>query len=81
MRLARGSLLTPRLVKFIAALVVGLSIGTAVPPRPVVLPVAGSVPGLVVGATGLVVGAALYRHGPTLVGQSGCDCSGACGCS
>lgn len=81
MSVRRSSLASPKLVKFIAALVVGLSVGTMVKLEPVALPVLGSVPGLAVGGVGLLVGAVLYVRGPKLLGASGCGCGADCGCS
>jgi len=83
MHIHRRTLLSPKLVKIIAAIIVGLSIGTAVPPEPILLPVVGAVPGLAVGTIGLLAGAALYLRGPTFVGspESDCGCTGDCGCS
>lgn len=67
-----------KLGKILAAVVVGLSIGTLLPPDPVVLPVVGSVSGVLVGGIGLVVGGVLYAQ---LSGTSDCGCSGDCDCS
>lgn len=60
--------------KLVAAIIVGLSIGTLVSPEPVTFPVVGTVSGIIVGAIGLVTGAVLYTQIP------GCGCSGDCGC-
>lgn len=75
--------ISPRLVKLLAAVVVGLSIGTLVPPEPVALPVLGSTPAVAVGGTGLLVGVAVYRWVPGLVNTSSsdCGCGGDCDCS
>lgn len=77
----RRTALTPKIVKVAAAVLVGLNVGTLVPPSPVTLPVAGEVSGVLVGATGLATGAALYRFGPGLLGSTDCGCAGDCGCS
>ena len=77
MHIRQRALLTPKLVKIVAAVIVGLSIGTAVPPEPVLLPVVGPVPSLAVGTIGLLAGASLYLRGPTFIGSSESDC----GCS
>lgn len=71
----------PRIVKVLAAVVIGLSVGTMVPPKAVLLPAVGAVPGLLVGGLGLVAGAALFQWGPRLVGVADCGCTGDCGCS
>lgn len=83
MAVRQRELVSPRLVKLLAAIVVGLSIGTLVPPEPVMLPYLGSVSAVLVGGTGLLVGAAVYRWVPALVSTSSsdCGCSGDCGCS
>lgn len=77
--MALANTLSPRVVKVAAAAVAGLGVGTLVPPDPVRLPVAGSVPGLVVGAVLLAGGLALYVHGPSLLGTGDCGCGGGCG--
>jgi len=71
----------PKLVKVVAAIVIGLSIGTLVPPDAVMLPVLGRVSGIVVGAVGLLAGTLLYRRAPDLTGTANCGCSGECGCA
>lgn len=65
----------------VAGLLVGLGVGALVPPEPVTVPAVGPMPGIAVGSLGLVVGGALYLRGPSIVGASGCGCSGDCGCS
>lgn len=67
-----------RLGKVVAAVVIGLSIGTLVPPEPVALPMVGSVSGIVAGFAGLVVGGGLY--GLARRSASGCGCDGECRC-
>lgn len=67
-----------KLVKLLAAVVVGLGIGTMVPPDPVAVPAVGPVSGLLVGAVGVVVGGVLYTKAPA--SASSCDCDGACDC-
>lgn len=81
MRFQRHTVVTPKLVKIGAAVIIGLSIGMLVPPKSVVLPVIGRVSGVLVGGSGLVLGVTLYTQLPKLVAPSGCDCSGKCGCS
>lgn len=81
MNLRSSTVANPRTVKFAAAVVIGLSVGTLAPPEPVALPVVGPTPGLAVGGVGLVAGGALYQWGPTLVGSPDCGCTGDCGCS
>ncbi len=65
----------------IAGVVVGLSVGTLVPPEPVSVPAVGTVSGIAVGGLGLVAGAILFLRGPDAIGASDCGCSGDCGCS
>lgn len=66
-----------KVTKVFAAVLVGLAVGSMVPPEPVVLPVVGSVSSLVVGGVGVAVGALVYARVP---GSSGCGCSGDCDC-
>ena len=80
MSMRRTAVVSPKAVKVVAAVVVGLSVGTLLPPDPVVLPFVGRVSGLLVGGCGLVAGGVLYLRAPRLVGSSDCDCSGECGC-
>ena len=77
----RQAVASAKAVKLVAGVVVGLSVGTLVAPEPVTIPAVGLVSGVAVGGLGLVVGAALYRQGPAVVGASECGCSGDCGCS
>lgn len=72
---------TPKLVKFAAAVLVGLGVGTLVTPLPVGLPVIGETSGVLVGPAGLTTGVVLYRFGPGVVGGADCGCAGECGCS
>jgi hypothetical protein len=81
MSLRSTTRLTPRRVKVLAAILIGLSIGTLLPPEPVLVPVIGIVPGLLLGGSGLLLGAVLYVRAPTWVTASACECSGDCGCS
>lgn len=81
MSMMRDIVLTPRIVKMIAAVVVGLSVGAMLPPEPVSVPAVGTVSGLIVGGVGVLSGSVLYVQGADLVGSSGCGCSGDCGCS
>lgn len=77
----RRAVASPRAVKMVAAVIVGLSVGTLVPPEPVTVPTVGPVSGILVGGIGLVVGGVLYLRGPRVVGSPECGCSGDCGCS
>lgn len=72
---------SPRIIKIVAAIIVGLSVGTALPPDPVNLPFVGTTPGLLVGIFGIITGAVLYLWVPNLVNTSACRCIGDCGCS
>ncbi len=81
MNVRQNAVVSPKLVKVVAAIIVGLSIGALVPPDAILLPVVGPVSGIIVGGIGLVTGALLYLWVPNLVHQSGCGCAGDCGCS
>lgn len=81
MSVSRETLANPRAVKVVAAVVLGLSLGTLVPPEPVTLPAVGTVPGVAAGGIGLAVGAVLYLWVPGWLGASGCGCDGDCDCS
>jgi hypothetical protein len=70
-------------VKMAAAVVVGLGIGTALNGT-VAVPGLGAVPGLAIGAVGVLAGGVLYTQAPTIAPGStaaGCGCEGDCGCS
>ena len=77
----RRAVASRRAIKLVAGVVVGVSIGTSVPPEPVSLPAVGAVSGVAVGGLGLVAGAVLYLRGPDALTSSDCGCSGDCGCS
>lgn len=62
-----------------AAVVVGLGLGTLVPPDPVSVPLVGRVPGVVAGGVGLVTGGGAFALLKRSSG-SGCGCSGDCEC-
>ncbi|WP_126662168.1 hypothetical protein [Haloterrigena salifodinae] len=64
--------------KFLAAVVVGLGIGTLVSPEPVAVPVVGTVSRLLVGSGAVVVGSGLYLWIRRSTGGRGCGDS--CGC-
>jgi len=70
----------PQLAKLVAAILIGLGIGTLVPTRPVSVPGVGTVSGVLVGVVGLGAGVVLYRWAPGRAASSGCGCSGDCGC-
>lgn len=72
------SLTVHRLGKVLAGIVMGLSIGTLLPPEPVSLPAIGSVSGVLVGIAGLLVGTGLFL----LIqrSSSACGCGEGCGC-
>lgn len=80
MSTGRVRAVNPKFVKVVAAVVVGLSLGTLVPPDPVTLPGVGTVSGILVGSAGLGSGAILYLWLPRVVGTD-CGCSGDCSCS
>lgn len=75
---ALSSVSVPWLGKLLAAVVVGLGIGTLVPPDPVTVPAVGTVSGLLVGGGAVVAGGGLYLWIQRSTGR--CDCGGACGC-
>lgn len=77
----RDILPSPRVVKMIGAIVMGLSIGALLPPEPMAVPAVGVVPGVLVGGLGLAGGALLYVQAPKWLRPSGCGCSDDCGCS
>ncbi len=72
-RLRRGLLL-------IAAVFVGLGIGSLVPPDPVTLPAFGTVPGVLIGAGALAIGGGLYFGLRRLSDSKACGCVGPCSC-
>lgn len=63
--------------KFLAAALVGIGIGTMVPPEPMAVPGLGSISSLLVGGAGVVAGTGLYTRIPS---SSECGCSGDCTC-
>lgn len=81
MNIRRRTVFGPKLVKIVAAVLIGLSIGTAIPPSTIYLSGVGSMPSVVVGGIGLVSGVVAYQWGPNILGSSDCGCSGDCGCS
>ncbi|QSX00219.1 hypothetical protein [Haloterrigena alkaliphila] len=66
----------PRLGKFVAAVIVGLGIGTLVAPEPVTVPTVGAVPGLLAGSAAIAVGTGLYLWIKRTT--AGCGCGGGC---
>jgi len=76
----RNALSSAKLFRVLAAILVGLGVGTLLSPEPVSVPVVGTISGLVVGGVGLVVGPTLYLAVPKLVGPD-CGCAGDCGCA
>lgn len=76
---SRDTLDVYRIGKFLAAVVVGLGIGTAVSGGGVTLPAVGSVPSIALGVALLAVGAVAFTQMPSP--KSGCSCSGDCNCS
>jgi hypothetical protein len=73
MESVRKRLNSPTIGKFLAAVVVGFSVGTLLSPEPLAVPLVGTVPGVVAVAVGLAGGGPLYARMP------GCSCSGGCG--
>jgi hypothetical protein len=70
-------------LKMVAAVFIGLGIGSALNGT-VAVPGLGAVPGLAVGAVGVLAGGVLYTQAPTIAPGStapGCGCEGDCGCS
>ncbi|WP_436906805.1 hypothetical protein [Halosimplex marinum] len=78
MNLSRSAVVPARVGLFVAAVFVGIGIGTLVPPDPVTVPGVGSVSGLLVGGGALVAGGGLYAA--TKRSSSGCGCGGDCDC-
>ena len=66
-----------RIVKLLAAVVVGFSVGTLLSFEPVTLPLLGTTSGLLVGGVGLVAGGGLFLRARQ---SASCGCSGNCGC-
>lgn len=81
MNLRSSTVASPKTVKVVAAVLVGLGVGTLTSAEPVSLPVVGPTSALAVGGVGLAAGAVLYQWGPNLVGSPDCGCTGDCGCS
>lgn len=77
MNVARHTLDRSKVVKFLAAVVMGFSVGSVLSPDQVALPVVGATSSVAVGGVGLVVGALLYARAP---GNSTCGCSADCDC-
>jgi hypothetical protein len=65
-------------VKLVAAVVVGLGVGTSLKAS-VALPAVGAVPGFVPGGLAVLVGAVAYTQAPG--SAAGCGCDGDCDCS
>lgn len=81
MNLSQQPVINPKLVKILAAIIVGVSISTLLSWTPVSVPGVGLVPGYLLGGVGLIAGGAIYQWVPPLMGTSGCGCEGNCGCS
>jgi hypothetical protein len=81
MNIRQSTLVSPKLVKILAAIVIGLSVGAVLPPNPAAIDALGTIPGVLVAGGGMTVGAVLYTTVPKLVGAESCGCTGDCGCS
>lgn len=66
-----------RIAKLLGAVLVGFSVGTLLSFEPVALPVVGSVPALLAGGVGILVGGGIFLRARK---SSDCGCSGDCGC-
>lgn len=71
---------SPRIVKIVAAISIGLSIGGLLPPNPTLLQSLGTALGLFVGGTGVVVGGLVYTQIPPRLPSAGCGCGDNCDC-
>lgn len=81
MNVSEQTIVSPKVVKFVAAVVIGLSVGTMLSPEPMALPAVGQVPSVAVGAIGLVLGSLLFSEVPRHLQSTGCGCGDDCGCS
>lgn len=81
MNIRQSNLVSPKLVKVLAAVVIGLSVGAVLPPDSAAIEAMGPIPGFLVAGAGVIVGVVLYTKVPSLVGAKSCGCTGDCGCS
>lgn len=81
MNVRKNGLVSPKLIKVLAAVVIGLSVGAVLPPNPAAIDAIGTIPGVLVSGAGVIGGAIIYVKAPDLVGAKSCGCTGECGCS
>ena len=81
MNIRQSNLVNPKLVKILAAVVIGLSVGAVVPPNPAAINAIGTIPGVLLAGTGVIVGAVIYVKVPDLAGAKSCGCTDECSCS
>ncbi len=81
MSLNQQTIASPKVVKMVAAVVLGLGIGTIIGAEPVTIPGIGAVSGLLAGGLAVLVGGALYVKGPNHVQSEDCGCGDDCGCA
>lgn len=81
MNIRQSNLVSAKLVKILAAVVIGLSIGAVLPPNPAAINAIGTIPGILFASAGVLVGAVMYFKVPSFVGAKSCGCTGECGCS
>lgn len=74
----RPSVAPGRIGVFVAAIVVGFSLTSLVPPDPVTLPLVGEVSAFLASGVGLVAGGWLYAA--TRYTGDDCGCGGNCNC-
>lgn len=76
-----SELINPKYVKIVAAIVIGLSVGSILPPDPAAFDILGVLPGTFVAGTGVIIGAIMYTKLPEIVSSKSCGCTGDCGCA
>ncbi len=81
MNVRQSNLVTPKLVRILAAMVIGFSIGAVLPPDPAAINALGTLPGVLLAGIGVAVGAVMYVRCPGFLGAKRCGCTGACSCS
>lgn len=74
-------LISPKLVKVLAAVVIGLSIGAVLPPNPFAIDAFGLLPGISLAGAGAAIGTVMYTRLPAVLAPKGCGCAGDCGCA
>ncbi|WP_232703565.1 hypothetical protein [Halobacterium wangiae] len=81
MNIRQSNLITPKLVRILAAVVIGFSIGAVLPPDPAAINALGTLPGVLLAGTGVIVGVVMYVKVPGLLGAKSCGCTGECACA